>query len=239
MIFKFPKKKIVLDCFTYSEAVAIRTPISPASQHMPEWWKELPRTETSLTLKRNMKRCSGLIDYYKASIAIPLWSDLAISVEGQEYSWQFADMSSSANIHPAYQRGTWLPESEYGHVKLESPWLLTEKEGINWVWTQPVYGFDAPDRVIAPPAILNFYYQNTASVNLMLGFHRQGKFILPVGLPMAFITPMSDRKVDVKIHVVTKEQFFSKKLSCVVFDNSYWKTVKLIDAQKCPFGFDK
>ena len=41
MIFKFPKKKIVLECFTHHAAVHKFFPITTAKHHLPKWFKKI------------------------------------------------------------------------------------------------------------------------------------------------------------------------------------------------------
>ena len=46
MIFKFPKKKIVLECFTHNAAVHKFFPITAARHHLPKWFKKIPQEIT-------------------------------------------------------------------------------------------------------------------------------------------------------------------------------------------------
>jgi hypothetical protein len=221
--------------------MAIRTPISHAIKHLPKWWRDLPVKEYEVNRfipKKNMKRCVGFLDYYKKSIALPLWSDIFIDVNDKGYNWQYADGHSEAEVHPADQYGEWLPLKDYGHIKLVSPWLIKTKEkNISWVWSQPTYAFDNPEKLVIPPGVLNFYYNSGSHINCMLDRRKKGVIELLAGQPMAFMTPMSDRKVDIKIHVISKEESIKKHFYPISFTGSYQKTKKLIDEQQCPFNF--
>ena len=83
MIFKFAQKKIVLDCFTTNPEVVEYAPISYAIKHIPQWWKDLPETylsEDGFTNRGTMRYCAGMVDYYKKSIAIPMWADFSLKI---------------------------------------------------------------------------------------------------------------------------------------------------------------
>jgi hypothetical protein len=86
MLFLFPKKKIVLDCFTYSESVLQTAPITNAMKHIPSWWKKLPSAHFEETFfpTPTMKGCVGMVDYYANSVALPLWSEIIINVDSNK-----------------------------------------------------------------------------------------------------------------------------------------------------------
>jgi hypothetical protein len=139
VLFLFPKKKIVLDCFTSHAYVIEYSPINFAIKHIPDWWKNLPKSYEN-GLSKNMRHCVGMVDYYKKSIAIPMWSDLQIKTHGdKKYEWQFSDLQSEAAIHSRTQMGEFL--DGYGHLKLATPWNFVSEKDINWVWSHPTYSY--------------------------------------------------------------------------------------------------
>lgn len=243
MIHIFKKKTIVLDCFTDIEAVALTAPIAEAVKHFPEWWKSLPNEYTVANKFYNsstMKRCEGMKAYYTNSLAVPMWTDLAISVtDGGAYEWQFANRISTAGIHDPKQRGSYLNENEYGHIKLNTPWLLRTKEDLNWVFSSPTYSFEKPEELIIPPGILNFGEQFSVNINILFIIRTPRVYNIPFGLPMAHLTPMSDRPVIVKRHVISPQEYQNilRKDARIAFTAGYKKYLTAKDKfSNCPYS---
>lgn len=209
MIFLFKPRKIILDCFTKSHILNKLAPIDYAVKFYPKWWKDLPNDYDHNFIKApTMRKCMGLIDYYKHSICIPMWNEIAVNVDkNRNYNWQFADFNSTATVHDAKQRGSYMPSNNYGHIKLESPWKIKTKEDINWVWSQPTYNFDAPENAVVLPGVINFKHQHASNINFMFDITEPKTFYIETNQPMAFITPMDERKVVLKRHVVDDKEF--------------------------------
>jgi len=121
----FTKQNITLEAFTTNQHLADHYAIQKSTNFYPEFWKKVSKTmrdENDLFDRPTIKLCNGLLDFYKDSFTIPLWSDLAIKSEKEKYIWQFAQASASATYHDETQRSGFLPE--HHHLKLISPWLL-------------------------------------------------------------------------------------------------------------------
>jgi|688.fasta_scaffold05264_6 hypothetical protein len=241
MIFLFPKREIVLDCFIAEEAIAKRAPIEKSMKYIPDWWKELPKEYyigNNFFPSPTMKHCAGMVDYYRNSVTIPLWSDLALrGFAGGGCDWQFADGNSRIESHPVEQRANFLSNGNYTHVKLLNPWQLRTDESIKWVWSQPTYNFVDPEHFFVLPGSLDFSKQHQAHINLMLNVTVEKQLLIKLGQPMVHITPMSDRKVKVVRHVIPKaeyEHMFILRPS--KFINSYNVANKLASKfSTCPF----
>jgi len=210
MLFKFPKKKIVLDCFTHLEHILTTAPIVPAMKLIPEWWKGLPNyhfDEHSAAERSTMKSCAGMVDYYKTSIVIPLWSDLAVDlISCDQYKWTYADTMSSVNHHNLKDQATGFLNN-YVHIKLKSPWLFKTKEKINWVWSHPTYSFPNSHNIVSLPGVVNYFDQRGTNINLLFFAENKTKILIPQGHPMVHMTPMSDRKVEIIRHLVSYQEF--------------------------------
>lgn len=244
-MFFFKKPEIVVDVFTADAGLIQTMPITQSSKYMPEWWKTLPPQivkQPDYFPSGTMKKCRGFLDYYANSITIPLWSDLAIrTTENNQYAWQFSDRVSEATIHDAFQRGSYLPSDKYGHIKLASPWSIKTKEKINWVWSQPTWNFDIPDALVIPPAVLNFYDQHSCNVNMFFRTDALQDLFLPFGQPLAHLTPMTEKKIVLRRHLVTKEEI--QRINAVqnlfTFTNKYNAVVKNQERfAGCPFHKD-
>ena len=210
MIFKFKEKKIVIDCFTYDELVLQTAPVSHAIKHIPDWWKNLPNhyyNNQDFFPTATVRSCSGIVDYYKKSLAIPLWSDLSIKVDGGSYGWAFSDLKTVANIHDIQKQATGLLPN-HGHIKIQSPWFFKAKEDISWVWSQPIYSFEEANVDIKVlPAIVNFKQQQSTDINLLIPLNQQKTYIVNHGQVLCHLTPMTDKNVIIERHLVSKELF--------------------------------
>jgi hypothetical protein len=245
MMFFFRRKTITLDCFTSREGVITSTPITPAIKHIPDWWKQLPKQQVvfpDVFPSATMRTCTGMVDFYSNAVAIPLWSELLIHVYDGTYQWQFADRATEASVHSALQRGTYLPETNYGHIKIHSPWLLSTDASVSWVWTQPIYSFDKPEDVIVLPGVNDFSKQCSSNINLMIPLHTNRHITVPVNQDLVHMFPMSDKKVEVKRHLISQEEY-KRRLSkddVTTFISKYKSNVRLRKMYSdCPFSRSK
>lgn len=240
MIFFFKKKEIVLDCFCADEYLLRTQPVERSTRFYPEWWRKLDSNiKEGKWPGSTIKRCVGFTDYFTNSFTIPLWSDLAIKIdENRLFEWQFSDKKSKADVHPPEQRGEYLPESSYGHMKLISPWVFKTKEDIKFAWSSPIWNFDMPDSIIIPPAVLSFNIQHQSNVNLFVNLRDQKNLLIPFGQPMAQLLPMTERKVKLVRHLVDEKEIerIANIQSSVSFINKY-RSIKnnLERFSDCPY----
>lgn len=234
-------KPVYLDCYT-SDAMAYELArVTRASKYLPDWWKQIP-LYTTRPLDENlpdsrveggtMRTCMGFKDLYKSSFCVPMWSEFVISVapEGVPgFAWQYADQRSDAEVHPKDQRGSFLPCSKFQHIKLLSPWRLRCKEDVAFlmhdiVWDKP----HGNAGVIIPPGVLEFMYQASLNINMFIekapGVTKN--LNIPYGTPLAFLTPLTGRKVVLRHHLVSKEEFEAIGYPLVSFRNIYKTFVK-------------
>jgi hypothetical protein len=237
MIFKFPQKKIVLDCFTDSEITIKAAPIDFAVKHMPDWWKELPATHTTeWSPAGTMKGCMGLIDFYKYSVAIPLWSDLSISIQNKQYQWLFADTATNAQVHRLEVEATGFMPKNYGHLKIISPWVFSCKEDVKWLWNTPLYNLNENPDIVILPGILNYRHQSATNINMLFDISKDRKVLIKLGTPLALITPMSDRRVEIVRHLISREEYLNKVKNNLSFTRKYEKVKELTEKfSSCPF----
>lgn len=225
MIF-FKKKKIVLDCFTYSSYLLENFPISKSKKFYPEWWKKLPNdylTETKFWKTSTMKRCRGFVDYYSNSFTIPLWSDLSIALstnQDKQINWQFADRESNATLHDREQREGWLEEDQI-HLKIDAPWAIRSKSDTKFMWSFPSYNYSRIPSFHILPGITDFKWQNSVNINLLLEYHNYPRVIeLKAGHPLVNLTALSENKIEIKLHQVSIQEF-SDIIRVPVFTNFY------------------
>jgi hypothetical protein len=244
-LFKFKKKKIVLDCFTYRSEVYNLQPIQKASRFYPDWWVKLPSYKDinmPFSGDKNMRGCVGFTQLYSKGFIMPMWSDVGITVgvRGEDnYAVDFADGRTQIRQHSPEQSGTYLDSKEYQHLKIASPWQFKCNKDIKWMWQQPVWNFDKPEEVLILPAIVDYLYNTTTNINMVLPRSTLLKEIsIELGAPLAHIIPLIEGNVEIKNHLISKEEYFlmdEGNNSSVSFKNSYGKRKKILS--KCPMGY--
>jgi hypothetical protein len=248
--FHIPKRRIVLECVTNSDSAATYAPIARAGKFLPQWWADLAKTpKPSLIeakLKQDMRACSGMVDTYSRGFMIPLWSALKVVV-GEKgsgaYHYQYADEFSLAHVHAQYQRGSFLPDHDYQHLKLIAPWHIHCDEEVSFYSAQPTWNMATLADYSVLSGVLEFKYQNTVNINLM--FNRKdtpNMVAIPLGQPLMHIMPLDKRPVEIKI--VVDQNRYNKMISlnrALSFDYAYKNKKAIAKAQegKCPFGFGK
>jgi hypothetical protein len=241
--FHIPKKKIVLECVTPSEAVAKFAPIARAGKFLPDWWKDIarnPPTQAGI----DMRGCAGMVDMYSHGFMIPMWSELHVTIGAKgtnAYAYKYADKRSFAEAHPATQRGSFLPETEYQHLKLVAPWYIQCDEDVKFIFMQPTWNFPVLGEFEVLTGIVDYKYQHSANINTM--FTRKDGMekvvILPFGQPIAHVVPLDPRPVDIKI-IVDPERYaqLHDRGAPLSFRNAYKQKKAIAKAQdkKCPFN---
>lgn len=242
-MFFFRKKSIVLDCFTTDHTAHALTPIASSTNYYPDWWRQLPKTikqEGQFWDTGTMKHCRGFTDYYANGITIPMWTDLSAvigSLRNPGIMCQFADKTSDAVSHPKAQRGNYLPDEQFGHVKLVSPWAFRTKEDINFAWTHPVWNYNSYDFTVLP-AVTNYKYQNTTHVNMVVQYQLDGRIVnINANQPLVNLLPMTERKVEIKNHLIDELEMKKIRQPSAVFVGNYrFRKERLITQEKkCPF----
>lgn len=251
MIFFFKKRKIIVDAFSAMPSIIETSPILETKNFYPDWWKQLPKV---VDIKRpdylietptpTMKTCTGFIEYMKTGFIIPMWCDLKLASRS-DGSWTYAlPMPHAQNPYPVLDH----PEFQYGNhwqdfinIKLISPWVLTEKTGVKFYWNCPTYHQkDYWSRITILPATVDFKYQSSTNIICFIP-KKNDEYIIPHGTPMVHVVPLTEDKVEIKMHEVTYDEF--KRISDKTFFNrcftGSYKTFKNLKQtkSKCPFGF--
>ena len=158
-------KKIVLECHTNNAAIHKFFPISPTKKYLPEWFKNLPakiqgafqdQKEGTSRLERDIptfRHCDGFKYLYNMGWVLPLWCDLILETSKDGRFWyQFSDDNgmdkallpswgvSVIHSHNALQLGNAF--KDHIHIKLMVPWLIKEKTGINFYFSENTWGLN-------------------------------------------------------------------------------------------------
>lgn len=217
MFFNFLKKKIVVDTFTNNPLLAQSTAcIQPAARFYPDWWKATNKTFSSVNGNNmvidgpTIKSCQGIIDLYKNSFILPLWSDLVMEVYEDNYSWQWAELSSpDINSHPPAQFDNPVNNlSQWHHAKFVSPWFCVSKSDIKFACVEPVWTTIENNYFIKYlSGVIDFKYQHSMNINMFIPkIPRRLKF--DFAQPIYQIIPLTDSyEIEFKPQVVDSNEW--------------------------------
>lgn len=244
--FNFFNKPVILHCYTSRADVFNYSPIAKALKFIPDWWKNIPKSyylEGSLSPSPTMKHCVGFTDLYKKGFVIPMWSELVVEIgetNSEAYRYQYADETSTAVSHNARQRGTVYSSDNYQHLKLDSPWIFSCDEDIDFLFTEPTWNVDNPEIVKILPGVFNYKHQSSTNVNTI--WHRKDKpviYTIDHNQPIAHVIPLTQKKVELNLHLVSDAEYInlSTKNKLGVFVGKYAAIKKAVKERGCPFHF--
>lgn len=238
--------KVNVDCFTSDPSAFAYTPIVKASKTIPEWWKKLPPSQYIFNWDDkenprgghvNMRNCQGFLDFYKRGAVVENWSDIQIKTTHDDIAYYYS-YGTAPTPHNRSQYGTGF--KDYHHLKLNSPWILSEKTGIEFLytaatWAQEDYHF----RIV--PGVLNFRSNHATNVNMLIPAVNN-EFTIPVGLPLTHIIPLTEKNVTFTNHIVTDQELRKINHNPNVSFKGWKPSLSLLNRNKerkgkCPFGF--
>ena len=182
----------------------------------------------------------------RQGFVLPMWSDLKVNV-GQKgsfnYSWLYSDTVSNATSHEQEQRGNFLPNESFLHLKLHCPWTAVCKEDIEWSLIQPSWHNESPFDYVTPPGVVNFKFQHSLEVHTF--FERKennNSIIIPHNRPMLQAIPHSNRDIHLNYHLVSEKDWIKYSSQAVLLKFSHgYNMVKKIRKENggCPFHRSK
>ena len=208
-----------------------------ATKFFPNWWKELAKNHKNHE-ERDMTYCNGFVDLYKKSIIIPAWSHFKTTIGYDFYEWNFIDGRSEAVEHAPFQRGSFLPESEYQHLKLVSPWIMECDEDVFVSWQEPMYSQTISGMKVMT-GLTQPKYMSAININIMFKKEQETQqYEFDLGYPLVQLLPLTEREFKIEHLLVTKEEYDARHpLKYHSKFAQHNKTIKAL--QQCPFGGDK
>jgi hypothetical protein len=262
-MFFFKKSEIILDCFTaHGPAYNYARP-DHAMKYIPDWWKNTPtEVRENNFLLPTIKSCAGFIDYYKTGIIFPSWFDAEIKIASLGTSPPCEILITDP---PSAPKGSFHPnkmflgytEEDTSNVKFMSPWIFKTKEHVNFAWSEPTWdNKDLFYDLTVLPGVLNFKYNTTTNINCVVR-QRKEKYTINIKpqQPLAMLHPLTDKKIVIKHHLVSYEEygkldsinrmFLGNNIKSIITTSKNKK--RMIDKadeinssnSKCPFGFGR
>ena len=252
--------KVHVDCFTCDAYLYESVPNVLSHKTYPQWWLDLPLKKKMFdidTLEKNghpldlskgtieeyhnMKNCYGFLEFYKKGFVLESWADLLVKTDEEGFSHIYSN-GQCPDSHPIGQRGKGF--RNYHHMKLLNPWIYKEKSGVKFLLAPAVWNHEEYDFVI-PTGVVDFKSTvSTLNINMFLRKRKQEIFV-PVGMPLVHMIPLTEKKLTIKNHLVTKAEH--EKLHRYIGGKSFfgWRTVVDLDSRnkkreaiKCPYHGD-
>lgn len=224
------KSKKVVDFVTNDYMVYNYFKIEEGRSFIPSWWKDIDLKDT-----QTLKRCPGFINSFKYSYVMPLWTSIEIDIDKEgQIAIRTSDGTTKITSHDPIQRGAYLSEKEYVHIKLESPWLAYSKNHTQWnispcSWNSEIL----IDKYVIPTSIRSFDVSYSTNIH---GFiRRQYQNIkLKAGTPIVHMFPMTDRKP--KVNCIYDPDAFDRLLQSLPsrfgFVSSYYEKRRIMKNKK-------
>lgn len=208
MLFKFLEKPIEITTYVptnYSFA-NIYSPIKPSSHFIPNWWKNVPKSNEKFLTTRS---CVGILKTFQTGYVLPMWCDLSLTIN-EDLSWryQFSDSLSSLIHHSNKQMSGF--SDNYFIFKIDSPWIIETTHEINFFVCEPFYfsKFEKPYS-IASGIVTTFTKQCTTNFFLFIE-KKPNDIFINLNTPMLHIIPITEKKIKFKTEVISNEEYIYK-----------------------------
>jgi len=245
MIFKFLSKPLVLHCIVSEEFSHVYdyAPVQPANLFFPQWWRQLAKSRVDWTagnLTQNIKSCQGIQDHYAHGAVIPMWTEMSVSMNGQGgVTNQFSDMITTND----YQGPDFRGGIHYNRInmKIATPWRMMSDRDVYWHFLPVYWDLAEPEPWEVCPGTLEFYYQHSVNVNLMID-NVAGSINIQHLQPLVHLVPLSERRLKIKNEMVSAGEFnrLANRTRALSFLNKY-KTIRRVvrdqDSKSCPFSW--
>jgi len=236
-------KKNWIDVFCYTNNINAYEyfPIRKARDFIPQWWKDIPNAmydessnhRTQAFLKSTMKRCPGIMEYYKKGFMIPLWSDIEFIItddeDGNDIMMTHAADQTPIEPHPSYQKGSFLSSGDWFHNKLVSPWKIETKEPLDFLYLQPHWNLNELNKNFVIPNGHIQFYEGNSSTHIQMFINKSSDQVINItaGTPILHLVPLTEKKI--KVHSIYDEDRFyklEKKNDVYSFDKKYYRKKK-------------
>ena len=209
LIFSKPKKNVV-DFFTHDPMVFEFFQIRKGTNFYPEWWRQIPNNlyesnrflpeQSPSEKKKTLKHCPGFSELHKQSYIMPLWTELEMQINNNNWQAKVSDHSTKITSHSAYQRGSYACPSKFQHIKIDTPWQSISKKGIKFLISPCSFTSDKllTDFFI-PNAIRSYDISHGNNIHGFVEI-KENIINLEAGMPFIHLFPLTDKKTQIRCH---------------------------------------
>ena len=199
----FIKKPVVyLDFFTFDSVLFKYFKITPSIKFLPDWWKQLdPKFE-------NMRHCKGFIEFYSKSFCVPSWCEFEFEVsENEGYKWQSGSNEAIVVEHNPVQYGNMFKDEKFYHFKINPNWICSTKDkNFRFLISPPFYNNKFLNNYQVMPGIIENYVNTSININFLMKRQNYKFSIMPYD-PLAFFFPLTEKKIKLNFHLVSKKEY--------------------------------
>lgn len=211
--FFFRKKEVTVDFFTDVAGVYNMAKPTQSAKILPQWFKNMPKSYDahdefvgSYKLP-TMKSCPGIIDYYKNSVVLPVWSDFILNVTPENYGYLFSNRGFDVDEHSNKQ--THNAFDEYHHAKFISPWKIRCKSDIDFLIVEPFWNSctntNRFENFHIFSGCVNFKYISHLNINVLIK-KTNARVEFSLGEPFVNIFPLTNKKIKIATHLVDSQE---------------------------------
>lgn len=178
----------------------------PASQFIPKWWKNMPRTETLINGKKTgtAKTCPSFSQMFSQGIVIPMWTDVIFKRTKDGFTWETPESTFTWEFHHNEQFISYLNLPKYQTVfKAISPWHIKTNKNVS-VYQFPMFFHFNQDYTILP-GIINTDYHWTINQQMIYTSDKD-EFMIKRGDPFAWYLPFKRDKFNFEVSVADEKK---------------------------------
>jgi hypothetical protein len=118
---------------------------------------------------------------------------------------------------------------------------MKTNSSLEWLYTAPTWNYKPDNGWTVAMGVVNYKYSREVNVNIFLGTTKPQTILLPVDTPLVHMIPLTDKKVELRHHMVTVEEFNRQTRPLISFSKFSGVVERISKRQesKCPFGFSK
>jgi len=180
----------------------------PAKHFIPKWFKNIPsQTDQTMTVKV----CPSFPDYFSQGYILPMWSDVKLYSDGEQWKWDSPSSIFSWDIHGKDQYLKYVNASFNGvdaqfTFKANCPWRIITPPGWSVLQLPLFYHFNEEWSVMPGVIDTDIHHE----INQQVLYHGNGKeIIIKRGDPFVLYIPFK-RSNKIK-HIVKYQTEKNKK----------------------------
>ncbi len=175
----------------------------PAKYFIPKWFKDIPNTDGM-----SVKVCPSFPDYFSQGYIIPMWSDVRLNYDGENWGWETPINNTKWDTHSNNQFLEYT-DAKFNGIdgqfvfKSVSPWRIVTPPGWSVLQLPLFYHFNQDWSVLPGVIDTDTYHE----INQQVLYHGNGgDVIIKCGDPFVLYVPFKrSNKLDHEIFYQTEK----------------------------------
>jgi hypothetical protein len=240
-MFLFRKSTLVLDLLISEENIQTYNlfPAIETRRIVPSWFKTCPKSEFNwfkFIPHRTVRGCPGIVNYINSGFVTPLWSDVNIRTSPEQIEWYTAKQRANSNFFQYHETLIQSPGFYNNQFILNTmnPWKIKKrKQNIKIMSVAAQYHHTKSLPYIPIQGITET--EMNRDLNFFMAFSRtNATYELKAGDVFIQFIPLSDKKISIKNHVVSMQEFrkLSEEQQSISFYMSGLKRVNILKSKE-------